>query len=223
MKSFFKKPSKHQHPNEDEVYYSSDVSSPTKSPTKTSSRQPSRSSTAQSSSTRRDSKPRSSRTFVRQSTDPGYSSSTRRKKTELNTHPLNLPEEERKRLSALSSMSEPSAMDIDEPSSSSPSHPSPPQPQPQAAFSVPITNGTKDINGDNSTPPAPPPHRSNPSSPVPTPAEEAEAYKAAGNKYFKEKNYVDAIRQYDKGMPVVLFFFFPLHSFFPAILQRPAG
>ncbi|PKS10232.1 hypothetical protein jhhlp_001982 [Lomentospora prolificans] len=206
MKSFFKKPSKHQHPNEDDAHYSSDVSSPTKSPTKSSARLPSKNSSAQPSPTRKESKSRSSRTFVRQSTDPGYSSSARRKKSELNTHPLNLPEEERKRLSALSNMSEPSAMDIDEPSTaapSSPPHQSPPQPQPQTAFSVPVTNGTKDVNGDNSTPPAPPPHRSNPSSPVPTPAEEAEAYKAAGNKYFKEKSYVDAIRQYDKAVDLV--------------------
>lgn len=29
--------------------------------------------------------------------------------------------------------------------------------------------------------------------------DEAEAFKAAGNKFFKEKNYADAIKQYDKG------------------------
>lgn len=59
------------------------------------------------------------------------------------------------------------------------------------------------LNGDNaanSEGPPPPPHRSNPSSPVPTAEDEAEAYKAAGNKFFKEKDYRNAIIQYTKGM-----------------------
>jgi DnaJ family protein C protein 7 len=65
----------------------------------------------------------------------------------------------------------------------------------QTNFSVPITNGNH-----HSEAPAPPPHRSNPSSPVPTPQDDAESYKAAGNKFFKEKNYTKAIEQYSKGM-----------------------
>lgn len=66
----------------------------------------------------------------------------------------------------------------------------------QANFSVPIPNGTS--GGDGA--PAPPPHKPNPSSPVTTAEEDAESYKAAGNRHFKEKNYPKAIEQYSKGM-----------------------
>ena len=226
MKLFSKKSSKNQpssHEGDDSIPLPPDTPSPTRSPTKSSSRQqqqqqqqpqhgssssrkPSSSTSGgpQTSPTRKEHRPsRSSRAFVRHPTEPGHSSSSsRRSRIDLNTHPLNLPPEERKRLSALSNMSDPSAMDVDPPTGPSPSSPppQPAQPQPQSAFSVPITNGTKQTNGDSAAPPVPP-HRSNPSSPVPSPEEEAEAFKAAGNKYFKEKKYADAIKQYDKGKP----------------------
>lgn len=155
-------------------------------------------------------KSRSSRSFGRHSTD------ARRGKADLNTHPLNLPPDEIKRLSALSAMSDRNSfdkMDVDkenaaQPSSSSSSHPSssarppssPPPPQPQKSFSVPInspTNGAKpEANGEG---PAPPPHRSNPSSPVPSDAEQAENYKSLGNKSFKERQYKKAIKEYSQG------------------------
>lgn len=220
MKLFSKKSSKTQpssHEGDDSIPLPPDAPSPARSPTKSSSRQqqPHGSSSKKPSSTsggpqtspsRKEHRPsRSSRTFVRPPTDPAHSSSSsRRSRIDLNTHPLNLPPEERKRLSALSNnMSDPSAMDVDPPtsppSSSSPP-PQPAQPQPQSAFSVPITNGTKKTNGESAAPPVPP-HRSNPSSPVPSPEDEADAFKAAGNKYFKEKKYADAIKQYDKGKP----------------------
>lgn len=97
-------------------------------------------------------------------------------------------------------------MDVDREAASSP-----PAPGPQASFSVPVTastNGTKekpktpkiDTNGAG---PVPPPHKSNPSSPVPTAAEEAESYKAAGNKFFKERDYRNAIIQYTKAIELV--------------------
>lgn len=144
-------------------------------------------------------KPKSSRSFGRQAT--GSSSTSQRKKLDLDTHPLNLHPDEYKRLSALSAMSNRSSfdkMDVDrEPSAAPPSSP----PQQQSQFTVPIsspTNGDKSpTNGEG---PVPPPHRSNPSSPVPSAADEAEAYKAAGNKFFKEKDYKNAIVQYTKGM-----------------------
>lgn len=223
MKLFSKKSSKTQpssHEGDDSIPLPPDAPSPARSPTKRSSRQqqpqphgspskkPSSSTSGgpQTSPSRKEHRPsRSSRAFVRSPTDPAHSSSSssRRSRVDLNTHPLNLPPEERKRLSALSNMSDPSAMDVDPPtsppSSSSPP-PQPAQPQPQSAFSVPITNGTKKTNGESAAPPVPP-HRSNPSSPVPSPEEEAEAFKAAGNKYFKEKKYADAVKQYDKGKP----------------------
>ncbi|KAK9779505.1 putative J domain-containing protein [Seiridium cardinale] len=152
-------------------------------------------------------KPRSSRSFGRQNIDP--SSSSRRKKHDPNTHPLNLPPDERdKRLSALSNMSNRSSidkMDVDrEPSAAPPSSP-PPQQKQSNNFTVPVsspTNGRKTppTNGDG---PVPPPHRSNPSSPVPSAADEAEAYKAAGNRFFKDKDYKNAIVQYSKAVTLV--------------------
>lgn len=62
----------------------------------------------------------------------------------------------------------------------------------------PQTNGSAEKsaqNGDGA--PAPPPHRT-PASPPP-PTEDAEAFKAAGNKYFKAKDYDKAIQEYTKG------------------------
>ncbi|UNI14029.1 hypothetical protein JDV02_000710 [Purpureocillium takamizusanense] len=152
------------------------------------------------------SSPRISR-LSRHATEP-TSSSRRSSKFDSDIHPLNLPPEERKRFSALanSAMSGSNAMDIDrEPpvngngaapsSSSSPPPPVTPNPSAQANFSVPIPNGTAHDEA-----PAPPPHKSNPSSPVPTPMEDAEAYKAAGNRFFKERIYSKAIEQYTKAV-----------------------
>jgi DnaJ family protein C protein 7 len=151
------------------------------------------------------SKPKSSRSFGRQTT--GSSSATSyRKKHDLDTHPLNLHPDEYKRLSALSAMSDRSSfdkMDVDrEPSAAPPSSPPADQPSqsgPQITIPIsPPTNGNKSpVNGEG---PTPPPHKSNPSSPVPSAADEAEAYKAAGNKFFKDKDYKNAIVQYTKGM-----------------------
>lgn len=124
----------------------------------------------------------------------------RSQKIDPNTHPLNLPPEERRRLSALahSAMSGRDSMDVDrEPVNGAVNGASSPSPKPsaQANFSVPIPNGTSHEEA-----PAPPPHSSNPSSPITTPADDAETYKAAGNRHFKEKNYPKAIEQYSKGL-----------------------
>ena len=112
-------------------------------------------------------------------------------------------------MSALSAMSDRSSfdkMDVDREASTAPpsSPPAKPQPPPKKKVTVPIsiptnTNGTKEPTNDEG--PAPPPHRSNPSSPVPTTADEAESYKVAGNKFFKERDYRNAIIQYSRGMP----------------------
>ncbi len=114
-----------------------------------------------------------------------------------NSHPLNLPPHELRRLSAISAMSDPpTPMDIDQDQVSTSAPPSSPPP----AFSA--TNG---VNGDGS--PMPPPHRA-PTSPPPQPqpapqpkkpAVDAEACKAAGNKFFKAKEYDKAIKEYTKG------------------------
>ena len=101
------------------------------------------------------------------------------------------------------SRSEPMDVDRESNGASSP----PPAPQPQTSFSVPIPNGINTaVNGNGEDAPAPPPHKSNPSSPVPTAEDEAEAYKAAGNKFFKDKDYKNAIVQYSKGMCPLLFY-----------------
>ncbi|RYP45791.1 hypothetical protein DL768_007910 [Monosporascus sp. mg162] len=167
----------------------------------------------------RDSKSRSSRSSARLSTDHG-SLSSRRSKHDPNTHPLNLPPEEYKRLSALSAMSDRSSfdktdkMDVDKDAAASPAPPSSPPPAtqqpPSSSYTVPIsappTNGVKDAPlppKPREEGPAPPPHGSRPSSPVPTAADEAEAYKAAGNKFFKEKDFRNAIIQYTKALELM--------------------
>ncbi|KAH7329345.1 hypothetical protein B0I35DRAFT_42675 [Stachybotrys elegans] len=209
MRSFFgnsKKPSKKNssglYDERDDSHDShSEPSSPTKQP------QPSSSASSSSAKSPRkhsrpasyvDSKPpRPSRT-ARHSTDPG-SGSSRRQKYDPNTHPLNLPPEERRRLSELSqsAMSGRNSMDIDrEPVNGAASPPPQPQnPSAQTNFSVPIPNGS-----NHEAAPAPPPHGSNPSSPIMTPEDDAESYKAAGNRLFKEKNYKKAIEQYSKAV-----------------------
>jgi DnaJ family protein C protein 7 len=135
----------------------------------------------------------------------GTSSSSRRSSTfskrsskydeDPHTHPLNLsPAERHKRMSA---------MDVDRDSSS----PAPSSPAAEVPGGFPKTNGT---NG-----PAPPPHRYTKSPPpnsgnyaatpeaATPPAElptiDAEEYKAAGNKFFKIKDYPAAIKEYSKG------------------------
>lgn len=67
-----------------------------------------------------------------------------------------------------------------------------------------MTNGANGVNNDEETEqsPVPPPHRIQPSprSEVPPkPAVDAEACKAAGNKYFKAQDFTRAIQEYTKG------------------------
>ena len=124
-----------------------------------------------------------------------------RRPFDLNTHPLNLPPDQLRRLSALSSMSDPDRMDVDsEGPNGTPTSP-PPQTNMPGSFDSPKMNGTNgSANGEG---PVPPPHKSNPTSPAsvagPTP-EEAEAFKTAGNKFYKAKEYKKAIEEYTKGM-----------------------
>ena len=212
------------------AYDSSQQSSPTKS---SGSRSPTKKASSQrpASPTSREAKPQSprpSRPFARHPTDPG-----RRKKIDPDTHPLNLPPEQRKRLSELSvsAMSARNSMDVDkEPvNGGKPSSPPPPvhqqypqqpqQPQPQQqqqqyqqrpsnppshqnSFTVPVTNGAEQPSANGAADeavPAPPPHRSQPSSPVQTEAEQAEAFKNEGNKFFKAGDYTHALEFYTKG------------------------
>ncbi|KAG9257239.1 DNAJ domain-containing protein [Emericellopsis atlantica] len=189
----------------------SEPSSPTKSSNNTTTRSPTKktfsnrdSVSSTSSHTEPASKP--SRPFK---SSRSSEKSKRSSQFDPDTHPLNLPPEERRRLSSLaqSAMSGNNSMDIDrEPVNGSTSRSGSPQnASAQKNFSVPIPNGTSNVetngnsNGTESAP-APPPHGSNPSSPILTAEDDAEAYKAAGNRLFKEKNYAQAIQQYSKAI-----------------------
>ena len=138
-------------------------------------------------------------------------SSRRSSKYDDDSHPLNLPPEQRKRFShsAMSQMADqptPQPMDIDRDVSSSPAPSSP-------AAQTPKANG---VNGHDDSRPAPPPHRyttspppegtnyaATPEAAATPPAEaptiDAEEYKAAGNKFFKIKDYPAAIKEYSRG------------------------
>lgn len=51
------------------------------------------------------------------------------------------------------------------------------------------------VNGTEERSPTPPPHQANSAS-----ADEADSFKLAGNKFFKDGNYRRAIEEYNKGM-----------------------
>jgi len=101
------------------------------------------------------------------------------------THPLNLPPDEReRRFSAMSTSSDsPGAYPTDD----------------DTEMETPYLNNTNETNGhtNRDSSPAPPPHKA--PSPPPKPALDPEACKATGNKYFKAKDYTRAVVEYTKG------------------------
>ena len=118
---------------------------------------------------------------------------------EWDSHPLNLPPDQLKRLSAMAAVSDNSMpSEVDGKISSSPLQGAP------GAF--PTSNGA---DNDEQTPPRPPPHRSptspGPKSPELSAAPSAESCKNAGNRFFKNKQYDKAIAEYTKGMHVFHF------------------
>ncbi|KAL9600547.1 MAG: hypothetical protein Q9219_003093 [cf. Caloplaca sp. 3 TL-2023] len=116
------------------------------------------------------------------------------------THPLNLPPDEReKRRSAMSAPSDPpTPMDVDQSDDTSSAASTPP---PVAPSHHPDANGANDDSDlERTTSPIPPPHRFvPPTSPPPKPAMDPEACKVLGNKYYKNKDFVKAIAEYTKG------------------------
>ncbi|EAA27447.1 hypothetical protein GE21DRAFT_4466 [Neurospora crassa] len=185
---------------------------PTKHSSSSSSHQP-RSSTSSRSS------------FGRHPVDPAAASdsrsrstSFRRKKVDTDIHPLNLPPEQRKRFSDLSGFSVRNSMEFDNKENGAASAASPPppphkqQPQDQQAqqkptppahgstFTVPMSNGADAAQTNDGEVPTPPPHRSQPTTPVQSPAEQAEGFKNEGNKFFKAKDYNQAIVHYTKAI-----------------------
>lgn len=145
-------------------------------------------------------KPDSPRTTTSSSSKSSHrKSSSAASKYDPDSHPLNLPPEELRRLSHLSRLhiNSQAAMADDE----------------TTASAAPQTNGTAAAatNGaDKDSAPAPPPHK-DPTSPPPV---DAEACKAAGNKFFKAREYAKAIQEYTKG--AVFPYLFYLNDFFPS-------
>ncbi|KAK5125419.1 hypothetical protein LTR85_000528 [Meristemomyces frigidus] len=122
-----------------------------------------------------------------------------RKPSSDSEHPLNYHPDDPRRLSALSAMSSPKE-DGGVPVGSDPMETTP---APETPGAFPQTNG---VNGEHKeeedAKPVPPPHRT-PASPSPEPekpAVDAEACKAAGNKFYKAKQYEKAIAEYTKAI-----------------------
>ena len=135
--------------------------------------------------------------------DPGHMRKTKspkksdKKKSNLdpNSHPLNLPPEELRRLSAAMAREEarnstPMDVDNDDPVTNGTSEPPSPSKEAPGAFPDTDANGLSDREEKS---PTPPPHR------TPTPQVDPEACKAAGNKFFKAKDYDRAVQEYTKG------------------------
>lgn len=156
----------------------SSFSAARKSPSKSStSTSPSKKSPSKSSPTKASpTKTRFSHSRSSSNTTSAPSFKFGRASRDQDLHPLNLPPDELHR--RLSAMADQrSSMDID----------------PQ---DVQMKNG---VNGEERSP-TPPPHKSTSSS------DEAESFKLAGNKFFKDGNYKRAIEEYNKGMPFFFFF-----------------
>jgi len=105
------------------------------------------------------------------------------------------------------SASSPTPMDTGRDQTASPS-PAGPQPLPNSV-SPPQKTQANGINGSSSpppqddAPPRPPPHRvptNSSAHEVPQPTTDPEAFKAAGNKFFKAKEYGKAIGEYSKAI-----------------------
>ena len=123
-------------------------------------------------------------------------SDKKKSKAESDSHPLNLPPDELRRLSAAMARDEgrtstPMDLDNEEPVTNGASEPATPFHDAPGAF----PNGDDDeVNGHDEKSPTPPPHKT----PAPPPVD-PEACKAAGNKFFKAKDYDRAIQEYSKG------------------------
>jgi len=128
-----------------------------------------------------------------------------RKKTKKDpdSHPLNLPPDELRRLSAAMAKDQARqsmSMDVDSKPEADmtdeTSQPAAPSQSAPGAFPDNTNGDTNGVNGhdEDEKSPTPPPHRVQP-----TPKVDPEACKAAGNKFFKAKDYERAIAEYSKG------------------------
>ena len=118
---------------------------------------------------------------------------SRKSKPDLDLHPLNLPPDElRAAAMAREEARNATPMDLDDPptTANGASQPATPAQETPGAF----PNGNGDANGvsdHEEKSPTPPPHKPQKVDP--------EACKAAGNKYFKAKDYDRAVQEYSKG------------------------
>jgi len=128
----------------------------------------------------------------------------KKSKEDPDSHPLNLPPDELRRLSAAMAREEntkdPMDLDTQDPITSpngdyQPVTPSQETPGafPESASELQTPNG---VNGHAEKSPTPPPHKPQ------LPPVDPEACKAAGNKFFKAKDYERAIAEYTKGRPL---------------------
>lgn len=132
-----------------------------------------------------------------------------KKQKDQEDHPLNLtPERLRELLDKMAREREDadrSSMEIDDAAkASSPATPSSPAPETTSAPGA-FPETTNGVNGDTNEEesPKPPPHKVQPTpQPPPKPEVDAEACKAAGNKFFKAKDYTKAIAEYTKGRKI---------------------
>ncbi|SZF01571.1 unnamed protein product [Blumeria hordei] len=115
------------------------------------------------------------------------------------SHPLNLHLDQLRKSSKSTRMSCPELMEEDHEVQSP--VPTSPKRSSSGAVETLTKNGvTSPMNGEG---PAPPPHRTNiinPPNISPSVMQEAENYKNAGNKYFKSKEYKNAIDEYTKAV-----------------------
>ena len=181
MRNLFSKSKKPPNQDPSSPRHSADLGTPPSSPDKKSPKKPTK-------DTDYERRPSSSRPKSHRA----RSDSRHSRRPSEGSHPLNRPLEELRKSSYLNTMSEPMDLDRDTPA------PTTPLEKPSVA------NG---VNGDDhkeDAPPPPPPHRTPTSpqqenGPQQSPAADGEAYKAAGNKFFKAKEYNRAILEYGKG------------------------
>jgi DnaJ family protein C protein 7 len=114
------------------------------------------------------------------------------------SHPLNLPPDELRRLSAMAA-----ARDRDDLRSSMDIESDGPAPVSSSPDDSPLAFSSSEPNGFHAEKteqtPTPPPHASVPPPPVPPPQVDPEACKLAGNKFFKAGDFARAIQEYTKG------------------------
>lgn len=117
-------------------------------------------------------------------------SDKKKSKPDPNSHPLNsyFPSAA---MSGEDDRSTPMEVDGDAPAVNGSSHPPTPSHDAPGAFPGEDANG---VNDEDDESPTPPPHKVQP-----TPKVDPEACKAAGNKFFKAKDYDRAIQEYSKG------------------------